>query len=87
MSEADDDTRAVSPWWTLPEAAKYARCSPEHLRRALFSGDLEGSRVGARGRWLVHVDSLEAWLRGQPARAVPAPIVTRRRPKREAEPR
>jgi excisionase family DNA binding protein len=52
----------VSPWMTVGEAADYLRCKPKRVhdlctqRRVLFSKD--GSRT------LLHVDDLDAYLRG-----------------------
>lgn len=68
-----------SPWLTLAEAAAYGRCSKEHMRRLLASGEVEGSQTGTRGSWIVHVESVDAWRRGEAARPVPTPIVTRHR--------
>ena len=67
-----------TPWLTLTEASNYARCSPAHLRMALKAGSLHGSQAGNRGRWIVHRDALDAWLKGEPQN-VPVPQVTRRR--------
>lgn len=73
-------TPAVStPWMLTGEAAPYARCSEDEIRDALASGELRGSQRKPGGRWRIHRDDLDAWLRGE-RNSVTIPTVTRRRP-------
>lgn len=52
-----------TPWLTVAEAADRARMHPETLRRALADGRLHGyQRTAPRGRWLIHIADLDAWL-------------------------
>ncbi len=50
------------PVLTATEAARAAEVSAGYLRRVLRRGDVEASRGGPRGSWLVHTDSLAAWI-------------------------
>lgn len=54
-----------SPWMTVDEAAAYARIDRDGLSRVLRSGELVGHRRGERGRWRIHRDELDAWIRGE----------------------
>jgi len=54
----------VSPYLTLDEAAKYARCSPRTLRRWIKADKLPSIKSGRR---LVHIDDLNAAMRGIPS--------------------
>jgi excisionase family DNA binding protein len=51
-----------SPWMTTLEAAKYARCHPHTINKALRSRHLAGSQAVTKGRWLIHRDALDAWI-------------------------
>lgn len=67
-----------SPWYEVPEAAQYARRHPQTIKNALRDGSLRGSQTVKNGKWLVHRDDLDAWLRGEIADVVP-PRITRRK--------
>lgn len=56
---------SASPWLTVPEAAKRARRNRHTILDALACEELRGHRRGDRGRWRVHVDDLDAWVRGE----------------------
>ena len=58
---------APSPWMTVREAATYTRRSQRTILTALGDDSLRGHRPGERGRWRVHVDDLDAWVRGERA--------------------
>jgi excisionase family DNA binding protein len=47
------------------QAAEFAGCHPDTVRRALEAGDLHGGQRKAGGRWSVRRECLEAWLDGE----------------------
>lgn len=53
----------VGPYLTLDEAAAYARCCTRTLRRWIKAGKLPSIKSG---RQLVHIDDLNAAMRGIP---------------------
>lgn len=67
-----------SPWLTPTEACGRARCSERTILEALRSQELRGYQSGRGGRWRIHVEDLDAWVRGETAE-VQVPAVTRRR--------
>ena len=67
-----------TPWLTVPEAAAYAKRHTQTIKNALRDGSLRGSQTQRNGKWLVHRDDLDAWLRGEVAEVVP-PRITRRK--------
>lgn len=68
-----------TPWLTSSEAADRARCNVDTLQDALRSQELRGYQGGGKkGRWRIHVEDLDAWVRGETAE-VQVPTVTRRR--------
>lgn len=67
-----------TPWMTVPEVAAYARSSRTEVLEALTDESLRGSQVKPGGKWRVHRDDVDAWLRGLPAVSSPAPITSRR---------
>lgn len=54
-----------SPWLIPAEAAAYARTDLDSVYEALHNGELVGHRRGGRGRWRIHSDALDAWIRGE----------------------
>lgn len=54
-------------WFTAPQAAEYAGCHVRTLQSALQAGELTGSQRVTGGRWRIHRDDIDAWLRGGPA--------------------
>lgn len=64
----------ASPWNTTPEASAYTKRTSNEILAAAKAGALIGHQNGPRGRWLFHVDDLDAWIRGEvsPARPVNA---------------
>lgn len=67
-----------SPWLDTKGAAARSRYSVNTVKRALASEELRGYRRGEHGDWRIHVDDLDAWVRGETA-DVQVPPVTRRR--------
>lgn len=63
-------TAPETPWKVLPEVQAYARMGRSEILAALNDGSLRGHQTKAGGRWRVHRDDIDAWLRGEP----PAPI-------------
>jgi Helix-turn-helix domain len=53
---------ALLPWLNVAEAARLSRRHPETVRYALNAGELHGHQKHPRGRWIVHVDSVTAWI-------------------------
>lgn len=61
-----------SPWLTVKEGAKRARCGPRQLYEAVQRGTLRAIRVGRDGRGGVgelrfRVEWIDAWLESMPA--------------------
>jgi excisionase family DNA binding protein len=57
-------------WMTVPEVVDYARSSRTEVHEALRTGRLRGHQVKAQGKYRIHRDDVDAWLRG----VAPAPI-------------
>lgn len=55
-----------SPWMTVQEVATYARSSKTEVMTALRDQSLRGYQNTERGRWRVHRDDVDAWLRKEP---------------------
>jgi excisionase family DNA binding protein len=62
------ETSIETPWMTPAEAASYARRSFHYIHVALRTGKLRGVQAetpsGKKGRWLIHRDQVDAWIRG-----------------------
>lgn len=56
-------------WFTTQQAADYAGCDVQTIGRACRAGSLRAGQPfgGAGGRWRIHRDDLDAWLRGERA--------------------
>lgn len=54
-------------WFTTSQAADYAGCHQVTVADACRSGALRAGQPGGagRGRWRIHRDDLDAWLRGE----------------------
>lgn len=57
----------LEPWLTLKQAAEYAACSPDSLRRAVVSGALKAGRLHTDYRF--RRSDIDAWLRAPPNRS------------------
>lgn len=72
-----------NPWFTVEQAAEYARYSYEHMRRlcvAYQRNDTHGLRCtqrGAGGHYRIHRDDLDRWLAGQPPARGPRKLAAR----------
>ena len=64
---------APSPWMTVPEVAAYARMGRTEILTALNDESLRGHQTKPGGKWRVHVEDVDAYLRGE----VAEPIRTR----------
>lgn len=64
---------AESPWMLLADVVKYARSSRTEILAALADGSLRGHQRTQGGKWRVHREDVDSWLRGEP----PAPIADR----------
>lgn len=53
----------LSPWMTPLEAASYARTSPNMVTIACRDGSLPASQIKRGGKWRIHRDDLETWIR------------------------
>lgn len=61
----------TSPWMTLDEAAKYARCSPTTLLRQARVGRCRGFKLASGRRcWRFRAEDLVAWVQSN-AQLVP----------------
>ncbi len=67
-----------TPWLTVDEAAEYARKSRSTVMIALRDDTLRGAQTGRNGKWLIHREDLDTWIRGDRA-DVRVPATTRRR--------
>lgn len=47
------------------QAADYAGCHVDTIRRALEGGDLHGGQRKVHGRWSIRVECLDAWVEGR----------------------
>lgn len=54
-----------TPWMTVAEVKDYGRIGRSDILAALNDGSLRGHQVKAGGRWRVHRDDVDAWLRGE----------------------
>lgn len=54
-----------TPWLTVIEAAGRARRGKRTVYRALANGELRGSQALRGGAWTIHMDDLDAWVRGE----------------------
>lgn len=54
-------------WFTTGQAADYAGCNIQTVAEACREGKLRAGQPfgGAGGRWRIHRDDLDAWLRGE----------------------
>jgi excisionase family DNA binding protein len=54
-------------WFTTRQAAEYAGCNIQTIADACRSGALQAGQPfgGAGGRWRIHRDALDQWLRGE----------------------
>lgn len=55
-------TRRV--WLSVEEARQYTGVSARELYAALQVGELVGTQRARRKKWRIHVDNLDAWMRG-----------------------
>lgn len=68
-----------SPWLTPAQAAPYSRRSRTQVLTALRSGELVGYQTKPNGKWTIHRDDLDSWIRGEKAAAAPTPVARARR--------
>jgi len=54
-------------WYSTKTAADYIDdgTHPTTILRKCESGELHGFQRTPRGRWRIHVDCLDAWIRGE----------------------
>jgi len=55
----------ASPWITVGEAAKRARCGIKLIYREVCAGRLQAVRVGGRRELRLRPDWVDAWLLGR----------------------
>lgn len=53
--------------FNVEQAAEYANCHPQTVRKALAAGELKGGQRKAHGRWSIRREDLDAWLDGERA--------------------
>lgn len=56
-----------APWLGVAEVARRAARHSDSVRRDLENGRLHGHQRCFRGRWTVHVDAVDAWIRNEPS--------------------
>lgn len=54
-------------WHTVQSACEYTGYGERTILDSLRDGTLKGSQRTARGRWRIHVESLDAWMAGEAA--------------------
>jgi excisionase family DNA binding protein len=54
-------------WLTTQQAADIADCHPNTMRIKLNSGEIHGHQMGAKARWRVSPDAVDAWIRSDGA--------------------
>lgn len=52
-------------WFNTTQAGERADMHPTTVLKKLESGVLHGRQRTPRGRWRIHVDCLDAWIRGE----------------------
>lgn len=52
-------------WLTVSEARQVTGVGANSLYAALQTGELKGTQRGRKGRWRIHCDDLDAWMRGE----------------------
>lgn len=67
-----------SPWLTIAEAARYGKRHEDTISAACRNGSLRANQPRRKGKWLIHRDDLDAWIRGEIAPATPAKATRRR---------
>ena len=60
---ARDDER--SPWLTVPEAARRARCGIKLIYRAVHAGGLRAARLGGRHELRFLAEWIDEWVEAQ----------------------
>ena len=50
-------------WMSTEQAAEYAGMHPETVRRACETGDLTAYQMRRGGRWRIHPDDVDTWIR------------------------
>ena len=56
----------ASPWMTVAQVVAYSITGERDVLAALADGSLRGYQRTAGGRWRIHRDDVDAWLRGEP---------------------
>jgi excisionase family DNA binding protein len=59
------DPLPMSPWITVGEAARRARCGIKLIYREVCAGRLQAVRVGGRRELRLRCDWVDAWLLGR----------------------
>ena len=52
----------ISPWLTVPEAARRARCGVKIIYRAIAEKRLRAAAIGGRGEFRMLPEWIDAWL-------------------------
>lgn len=52
-------------WFDTAQASEYAGYHRQTIVRALQSGELQGNQRKVGGKWRIHRDDLDAWMRGE----------------------
>lgn len=56
-------------WLTVEEASQVTGVSKTEIYEALRGRDMPGSQRGKNGKWRVHADDLDQWMRGPSLRS------------------
>ncbi len=52
-------------WLTVDEVRQMSGEGRTRVYEALQTGELVGSQRTPRGKWRIHVDAVESWMRGE----------------------
>jgi excisionase family DNA binding protein len=63
LASANQETAEPTPWLTVPEGARRAKCGPKVIYNAVRRRKLRAVRVGNAFR--IHVEWLDCWLEAQ----------------------
>lgn len=74
MTATDIASDIDSPWLGVAQAARYAHKHPDTIGAALRAGTLRGHQATRKGKWLIHRDDLDAWIRGEIADVKPVRV-------------
>lgn len=55
-----DESKDYSPWMTVPQAARWIKCGPKVIYKAIASRELMAVKSGLK--WMTRVEWVDAWM-------------------------